>query len=79
MITNPNFSFRDTLKISLEKKPGSVFKSMMPIFPRGGMCGFGHSMDYGYLPLFRGIGYKLLLVTVRRKVEQRRLDSEFLS
>lgn len=39
---------------------------------------FGHSVGNGHLSLFRGVGYKLLLVVVRKKVEQRRIDSEFV-
>ena len=36
------------------------------------MGGVGCSMGYGYLSLFSWVGYKLLLVMARRKVEQRK-------
>ena len=39
---------------------------------------FGGSTGYGYLLLYRGIGYKLLLVMVRKKAKQRKLDLRFL-
>ena len=39
-----------------------------------GWVSFGHSVGYGYLSLFRGVGYKLLLVTVKKQAEQRKLD-----
>ena len=47
----------------------SNFKKMRNTFPRGGLFGFFHSMAYKVLPLIREIGYKMLSVTVRKKVE----------
>ncbi|KAM7340213.1 hypothetical protein ACRRTK_000828 [Alexandromys fortis] len=46
-------------------------------FPSSLADGFW-SVGNGYLSLFKGFGYKLLLVMVRKKTEQRRLDSGFL-
>lgn len=34
-------------------------------------------MGSGYLPLFRCVDYKLLLVMIRKKTEKGRLDSGF--
>ena len=41
----------------------------MPALPRGGDLVFVCSVDYGYLSLFREVGYRLLFVMARRIVD----------
>ena len=71
------FFFSGSPKVAITPRQQEVnLKIQHPHSQKVGWVLFDHSMGYGYLSL--RAGYKLLLVIVRKKVEQRRLHSEFM-
>ena len=75
----PNFFFSGSPKDTVTlRQQLQYLRTQHPHYEMVGWVGFGRSIDYVYLLLFRGLGYKMLLVQARKKVEQRRLYSEFL-
>ena len=55
--------------------PDNRKHTTMPTFPRGGWVVFAHLAGYECLSSFREVGYKLLLVMIRKETKQGRLDS----
>lgn len=64
--------FSASLKDAITSREESKFKNIMFTFPRSGVGGF--CLFDECLSLFREIGYKLLLITVREETK-RKLDS----